>query len=79
MNKKEKNIVFVFFIGGVTYTEIAGIRYLNMINKDYKFIIVTTNILNQKNTISQFDKNIDKNFSIKKFCQDYENEKKIKK
>ncbi len=79
MNKKEKNIVFIFFIGGVTYTEISGIRYLNMINKDYKFIIVTTNILNQKNTISQFDKNINKTFTIKKFYQDYESEKENKK
>ena len=79
MNKNDKNIIFVFFIGGVTYTEISGIRYLNMINKNYKFIIVTTNILNQKNTISQFDKNINKIFTIKKFCQDYENEKNNKK
>jgi hypothetical protein len=50
-----------------------------MINKNYKFIIVTTNILNKKNTISQFDKNINKIFTIKKFCQDYENEKNNKK
>ena len=76
--KKEKNIVFIFFIGGVTYTEISGIRFLNMIHKDLKFIIVTTNILNQKNTISQFDKYVSKNYSIKKFYQDYENGKKKK-
>ena len=76
--KKEKNIVFIFFIGGVTYTEIAGIRFLNMIHKDLKFIIVTTNILNQKNTISQFDNNLNITFSIKKFYQDYEKEKNKK-
>ncbi len=78
MNKKEKNIVFVLFIGGITYNEIAGIRFLNMINKDLKFIIVTTNILNTKNTISQFDNVVRKNFSIKKFYQDFENMKKKK-
>ena len=78
-NKKEKNFVFLFFIGGVTYTEISGIRFLNRINKDLKFIIVTTNILNQKKTILQFDHNINQNYSIKKFYQDYEKENKKKK
>ena len=76
MNKKEKNIVFVLFIGGITYNEIAGIRYLNMVNKDLKFIIVTTNILNTKNTISQFDNTVNKAFTINKFYQDFQNEKK---
>ena len=77
-NKKEKNVVFVLFIGGITYNEIAGIRFLNMINKDLKFIIVTTNILNTKNTISQFDKVVNHNFTIKKFYQDFDNMQKKK-
>ena len=57
---KELNTIFLVFIGGVTYTEIEGIRYLNRKfkeqyenNKDknptrIQLIIVTTCILNTK-------------------------------
>jgi hypothetical protein len=34
--------VLVYFIGGITYGEIAAIRFLNKIFKDKKFIIATT-------------------------------------
>jgi hypothetical protein len=54
-NKKEKNFVFVVFIGGITYAEIEGIRFLNMMNNDFKFIILTTSILNYKKCFQQLD------------------------
>ena len=54
-NKKEKNFIFVVFIGGITYAEIEGIRFLNMINNDFKFIIITTSILNYKKCFEQLD------------------------
>ena len=54
-NKKEKNIIFAVFIGGVTYAEIEGIRFLNKQRKDTKIIIVTTNIIGYKNLIKSFD------------------------
>jgi hypothetical protein len=36
----------VYFIGGITYGEIAAIRFLNKIFEDKKFIIATTQIIN---------------------------------
>jgi hypothetical protein len=32
----------LYFIGGITYGEIAAIRFLNKLFKDKKFIIATT-------------------------------------
>lgn len=42
MDQGRKKRVLVYFIGGVTYGEIAAIRFLNKIFKDKKFIIATT-------------------------------------
>jgi len=36
----------IYYIGGVTYGEIAAIRFLNKLFKDKKFIIATTSIIN---------------------------------
>ena len=69
--KKEKNFVFVVFIGGITYAEIEGIRFLNMINNDFKFIIITTSILNHKRCFEQFDFKRDSSFFTFK---DYSNQ-----
>jgi hypothetical protein len=38
--------VLVYFIGGITFGEIAAIRFLNKIFKDKKLIIATTQIIN---------------------------------
>ena len=69
--KKKKNFVFVVFIGGITYAEIEGIRFLNMINNDFKFIIITTSILNHKRCFEQFDFKRDSSFFTFK---DYSNQ-----
>ena len=44
----EKKFFLVVFIGGLTYGELAAIRYLNKINKNIKFVILTTSVINRK-------------------------------
>ena len=46
--KTEKQFILLVFIGGITYGELAGIRYLNKKIRNKKFIILTTNIINTK-------------------------------
>jgi hypothetical protein len=46
--KTEKQFILLVFIGGITYGELAGIRYLNKKLRNKKFIVLTTNIINTK-------------------------------
>ena len=46
MDNPRKRRILVYFIGGVTYGEIAAIRFLNKLFKDKKFIVATTQIIN---------------------------------
>ena len=80
--EKNKNIIFIIFIGGITYTEIEGIRYLNRkFNEENKngkrkkiqFIILTTGILNAKKVFGNLGKDVHSTFNIKQF---YEQTKK---
>ena len=80
--EKQKNIIFLIFIGGITYTEIEGIRFLNRkFNEDNKngkrkkiqFIILTTGIVNFKKIFGNLGKNIHSTLTIKQF---YEQTKK---
>lgn len=41
-----KKRVLIYYVGGVTFGEIAAIRFLNKLFKDKKFIIATTQIIN---------------------------------
>lgn len=51
---KKKTMVFLFYIGGITYGEIACIRWLaKRYNKE--IIIATTNIINSDNIINTFN------------------------
>ena len=77
--KKEKNSVFVDFIGGITYAEIEGIRFLNRkFNEENKkgkrkktqFIILTTGILNSEKIFSSLNKDTHSSFTIKKFYEE---------
>jgi len=43
----------VYFIGGVTFAEIAAIRFLNKLFSDKKFIIATTSIISGNKCITQ--------------------------
>ena len=44
---KETNYILLVFTGGVTYSEIEAVRFLNKSPefKKYKFLIITTNII----------------------------------
>ena len=48
-DNKEIKYFLVVFIGGITYGELAAIRYLNNKNKNKKFVILTTSMINYKN------------------------------
>ena len=51
----DKNFVLLVFTGGITYSEIEAIRYMNK-SKDfnkYKFLIITTNIIKAKSFLEE--------------------------
>merc|ERR1711862_628466 len=46
-NKEEKPVVIVYFVGGVTYVELAAIRFLNQrVNFPFEILCCTTKIFN---------------------------------
>lgn len=47
-NNIDKQFILVVFIGGITYGELAGIRLMNKKNRNKKFIVITTGIINSK-------------------------------
>ena len=47
-DNKEKKYILLVFIGGITYGELASIRYLNNKLNDKKFIVLTTGMINSK-------------------------------
>ena len=74
--KKDKNIMFIIFIGGVTYAEIEGIRFLNRkFKEEYlkgkrkktQFIILTTSILNSRKILESLGKNFRSIYNMKMF------------
>ena len=75
--EKKENIIIIVFLGGITYTEIEGIRFLNRkYNEDYinnkrdtkmQFVIITTGILNSKNIFGNFGIKENPSFSMKQF------------
>ena len=48
-NSGEKQFFLIVFIGGITYGELAAIRYLNKTLVNKKFIVLTTGMINYKN------------------------------
>ena len=76
---KEINTIFLVFIGGVTYTEIEGVRYLNRKFKEafekstnkkptrIQLIIVTTGILSRKKLFLTLGKDFKNLYSMKQF------------
>ena len=75
--EKDTNIILIVFVGGITFTEIEGIRYLNRkfkeeyINKKrdkkLQFVIITTGILNTKKIFENFGKIGKPSFTMKQF------------
>ena len=53
-----KKVILVFYVGGVTYSEISAIRFLNKMYPDKVFVIATTQIINYKKCIDQMRKYI---------------------
>ncbi len=73
---KDKNLMFIIFVGGVTYTEIEAIRFLNRKfneenlkgkRKKTQFIILTTSILNSKKILQNLGKDVSNFYSMKMF------------
>lgn len=51
--------VLLFFAGGITFGEVAAIRYLNnLVGAPRQFIIATTHIVNSKQFLSSVSENI---------------------
>jgi hypothetical protein len=46
MRAPKKKKVLIYFVGGITYAEMAAIRFLQNLNPGFKFIIATTCIIN---------------------------------
>eukprot|EP00356_Strombidium_inclinatum_P015286 CAMPEP_0170486452 /NCGR_PEP_ID=MMETSP0208-20121228/5474_1 /TAXON_ID=197538 /ORGANISM="Strombidium inclinatum, Strain S3" /LENGTH=159 /DNA_ID=CAMNT_0010760407 /DNA_START=1295 /DNA_END=1774 /DNA_ORIENTATION=+ len=47
-----KKKILVYFIGGITYAEIAALRFLMNLNPMIKFIIATTSIINGDSAVA---------------------------
>ena len=85
---KEVNTIFLVFVGGVTYTEIQGVRFLNRKFKEAydkstskkptrkQLIIVTTEILSSKKIFLNLGKEFRNDYSMKKFCEEANPKKK---
>ncbi len=72
LNIKEKSFILLVFIGGITYGEIASIRYLNKELKFVKFIILTTHVITNRRLIeslSTFNCDINEQMSFKEFYE----------
>ena len=76
--EKNKNIVFIVFLGGITYSEIEGIRFLNRkFNEENKkgkikktqFVILTTGIVNYKKVFGNLGKDVHSTLTIKQFYE----------
>ena len=87
--ENNENIIVIIFLGGVTYSEIEGIRYLNRKyneeylnkkrNKKIQFVILTTGILNAKKVFASFGIKEKPSFTMKQFYESFTNKKNKKK
>ena len=77
--KYERNVVMLVFVGGITYSEIGCIRYLNKKFPKYRFVILTTFVINSKRIFDNLAFNILSKdiYYISEFKNNL-NEKKIK-
>ena len=57
-NKNEKKFILLVFIGGLTYGELAAIRFMNKIYNDKKFIVVTSNMINNRKLMNSLRQGI---------------------
>jgi hypothetical protein len=87
--KQDKKIktIFIVFIGGVSYTEIEGIRFINLklkqmfdsskekINSRIQLIIVTDGILNKARIFNNLGKKFEQKYSYKKCYNEIKEQK----
>ena len=85
---KNINTMFLVFIGGITYTEIEGIRFLNRkLKESYdkstktkptrtQLIIITTGILSSNNLFNHLGKDFKNSFLMKQFYEQIQQKKK---
>ena len=52
----DKQFILLVFIGGITYGELAAIRLLNKKNRNKKFIVITTGMINTKKIFDSLKK-----------------------
>ena len=85
-DQQKVHTIFVLFVGGLSYNEIAGIRFINrklkaaydkVKEKDknatrVQLIIVTNEILNKKRIFDSLGKEFKQSFSFKKLSKDIE-------
>ena len=93
LNEHRVHTIFVVFVGGVSYNEIAGIRFINRKLKSIfdknkerdknatrvQLIIVTTEILNKKKIFESLGKKFEQSLSFNKLNKEIENEQEKKK
>lgn len=61
---KKKKKVLVYYLGGITYGEIAAIRFLNKLITDKHFIIATTQIINGDSCVDMMRGNLTNNLEL---------------
>ena len=49
----KKKRILVYYLGGITFAEIAALRFLQNLNPKFKIIIATTSIINGESGIAQ--------------------------
>ena len=52
----DKQFILLVFIGGITYGELESIRLLNKKNRNKKFIVITTGMINTKKIFDSLKK-----------------------
>ena len=79
--KYNSNIVLLVFIGGISYSEIACIRYLNKEFPKMRFIILTTCVINAKKIFDTLFINVNQNdfYTYKQYISNLEEEKVLNK
>lgn len=60
------NIVVLVYIGGITYSEVAAIRFLKKVFPFYNFIIFTTAVINYKSYLGSIDFHLNNDDTIGK-------------
>ena len=67
MNPNEKKFILLVYIGGITFGEIAAIRFLNETMQFHKFIILTTSIINSKKIFDSLSMKDNQPFSFQEY------------